>query len=155
MGLNSKKISQGIKELSGFGKFEIEQGEVVKVDVARNTIDVETDKDVVRFDVSLRVLHNKDTGLILVPKKGSSVVIAQIEGGQDYCLLQASELDKEIIKGGKFKVENNGEDLKGLIGELIDAITQITVPTAVGPSGIPVNIAVFTAIKQRLNQILE
>ena len=47
-----------------------------------------------------------------------------------------------------------GNALKGIIEELIDAITALTVPTGVGPSGPPVNSAQFTSIKSRLNNIL-
>lgn len=43
-----------------------------------------------------------------------------------------------------------GDTLEGLLGDLIDAINAITVPTGVGPSGVPVNAAQFSAIKARL-----
>ncbi len=47
-----------------------------------------------------------------------------------------------------------GKELKDTLGKLIDAINQITVPTAYGPSGIPNNSAAFTAIKNTLDTIL-
>ena len=47
-----------------------------------------------------------------------------------------------------------GDALLGLLEELIDAITQTTVPTGVGPSGPPVNAAQFAGIKTRLAQML-
>jgi len=47
-----------------------------------------------------------------------------------------------------------GEVLQGLLGELIDAINSISVPTGVGPSGPPVNAAQFAAIKTKLGQML-
>lgn len=47
-----------------------------------------------------------------------------------------------------------GETLKSKLESLIDYITQITVPTGVGPSGVPVNAAAFTALKAELSQIL-
>jgi len=47
-----------------------------------------------------------------------------------------------------------GRTLKGLLEEIIDAINALTVPTPAGASGTPVNAPQFSAIKQRLSQIL-
>ena len=47
-----------------------------------------------------------------------------------------------------------GNALKSLLQELITAITAITVPTGVGPSGPPVNAAQINGIAQRLDTIL-
>jgi hypothetical protein len=47
-----------------------------------------------------------------------------------------------------------GETLKRLLEELIDAINAITVPTAMGPSGVPNNSVQFSSIKSRLEQFL-
>lgn len=47
-----------------------------------------------------------------------------------------------------------GETLKTKLDSILDAIVLITVPTGVGPSGVPVNAATFTAIKATLSTIL-
>jgi len=47
-----------------------------------------------------------------------------------------------------------GNTLKDLLGQLIDAIKAITVPTAVGPSGVPINAAAFDAVKNQLSTML-
>jgi hypothetical protein len=47
-----------------------------------------------------------------------------------------------------------GNTLKDLLGELIDAINSLTVPTPHGPSGTPLNAATFTSIKGKLGNIL-
>lgn len=44
-----------------------------------------------------------------------------------------------------------GNELKDLLSQLIDAITTITVPTAVGPSGVPLNATVFKQVQARLD----
>lgn len=54
--------------------------------------------------------------------------------------------------GGKSMVL--GEELKDILGELIDAITKLTVPTAMGQSGIPINASQFSSIKGKLSKIL-
>lgn len=45
--------------------------------------------------------------------------------------------------------------LKKTLSELCDALSRLTVPTGVGPSGVPVNMADFQRIKQELNNYLE
>ena len=47
-----------------------------------------------------------------------------------------------------------GDTLKSLLEELIDTINALTVPTGVGPSGTPINIADFTAVKNKLKNFL-
>ena len=47
-----------------------------------------------------------------------------------------------------------GDTLKGLLEEILDAIGALTVPTGVGPSGIPINKAQFDGIKARLQTAL-
>ena len=47
-----------------------------------------------------------------------------------------------------------GDTLVDILGDLIDAINQMTHPTPAGPSGPPVNAAVFSQIKSRLKVIL-
>lgn len=60
------------------------------------------------------------------------------------------------FKAGSTELESSvlGESLKSKLEELIDAIVTLTVPTAVGPSGPPVNSAQFTNIKSQLESIL-
>jgi hypothetical protein len=47
-----------------------------------------------------------------------------------------------------------GDVLKSKLESLIDAINVLTVPTAFGPSGTPINAATFTSIKSGLSDIL-
>lgn len=47
-----------------------------------------------------------------------------------------------------------GTTLKGLLEQLIDGLTALTVPTGVGPSGTPVNAAQFIAVKAQLQRAL-
>lgn len=53
-----------------------------------------------------------------------------------------------------FEKAVQGETLKQKLEDLIDAINSLTVPTALGPSGTPINSAVFSQIKSQLNKIL-
>lgn len=62
--------------------------------------------------------------------------------------------DKEIKIGEDAKESGTlGDTLVSILGEIIDAINQIVVPTGVGPSGVPVNAPVFASIKAKLNTI--
>jgi hypothetical protein len=47
-----------------------------------------------------------------------------------------------------------GDDWKKIMEDLIDEITNIIVPTGVGPSGMPVNKGKFMAIKSKLKEAL-
>ncbi len=51
------------------------------------------------------------------------------------------------------KKGNSG--LKKTLNDILTALQLLTVPTGVGPSGIPVNAATFKAIQEDLNNYLE
>lgn len=70
------------------------------------------------------------------------------------CLLQAGESTVKATEKGLTFVKG-GAGLKKTLEALIDAITKLTVPTGVGPSGVPINAADFMKIKQGLNDYLE
>jgi len=66
------------------------------------------------------------------------------------------------ISGTELKMTENGwtiktssESLKAIISDLIDKIMALTVTTPVGPSGVPINVADFAAIKTRLPNLFE
>ena len=47
-----------------------------------------------------------------------------------------------------------GDTLKGLLDDILSAIGQITVTTAVGPSSPPVNLASFEALAEKTKSII-
>lgn len=55
----------------------------------------------------------------------------------------------------KFKISAGGKNLLTELNKLIDEIGKITVTTPVGPSGIPINLSQFTAIKSTLSELLK
>lgn len=70
-------------------------------------------------------------------------------------------IKEELVEIKSKKINHNsgkepmvlGDSLKSILSDILDAINKITVPTALGPSGTPVNSAEFSAIKQRLDEI--
>jgi len=52
-------------------------------------------------------------------------------------------------------VTSGGLTLKKTLESMLDAICQLTVPTGVGPSGVPINMASFQQIKAEVSQYME
>ncbi len=84
-------------------------------------------------------------------KKGDKISVLIQE---DQVLITADQSTLKQTASG-FTMTRSGEGLKKVMTDLITAITQLTVPTGVGPSGIPINAAAFNAIKTRLGNFLE
>ena len=59
-----------------------------------------------------------------------------------------------VARGSGVHIEVNGVSLKDVLDGLIDQIKLITVPTAAGPSGVPINAAAFDVVKTQLDGIL-
>ena len=54
-----------------------------------------------------------------------------------------------------FTIERGSESLKKLLSDTLDKILALTVTTPNGPSGTPINFADFTAIKNRIPNLLK
>lgn len=53
------------------------------------------------------------------------------------------------------KISKGSESLKKLLVDLLDTILTETHPTAVGPTGPPINAAAYTALKTRISNFFE
>lgn len=159
----------------------ITTGKVDSVDTTAMTCLVKIAGKPDRIDVRLRSVITDDSGLTVVPETDSDVLVALIDNKPESTLLLATSrveqvlyktddsewlmnndgltavVDKTELEASKdgYILKRQNETLKGLLDELIDAINQITVPTATGPSGVPVNKPVFTQIKNRLNTLFK
>jgi hypothetical protein len=102
---NIAKIQQGIQALGKHDAYEIETGKVDSIDEQNQCCDVLISDDLIRPQVRLKMAMGSDVGAYIVPKKGSYCIIAKIEGGTDYFLLQSSEIDKFWIKIGSMTFE--------------------------------------------------
>jgi hypothetical protein len=101
---------------------------------------------------------SKDGNLLISDGKGENKVFVDRVTGK----VQALAKEEIDLAAPKVRVGDNatddpivgGNELKGLLEELIDAINQLRVPTSNGPSGTPLNATVFTKIRGRLRTML-
>jgi len=114
-------------------------------------------------------LDTEDSASITLTHINGSKVEIDVDGNVTVQSSSAAEikLDSEgnvtiTNASGKIVTVGAGDNESGflgdvgidLIGQICDAIQQITVPTAVGPSGPPVNAALFANIKSQLSTAL-
>lgn len=126
-------------------------GKVVSVDKAKVLCRVSLieNEDIVLEDVRLRAIDDElDKGFILFPKVDSTVLIGQIKNTSAYYVAMYSDIDK-------ISLQNDNQSLKTILEDLIAQIKLITVPTAVGVSGTPINFAQFDLITTRIADLLE
>lgn len=156
-------------------------GTVSAVDEKNRTCSVQVE-DVTYEEVRLYGIVQGDLkGFCFIPKTGSHVLVARIGGSNELFVVMFTEVERAVLTIGEnvtvtADAENcllqvgesvvkatekgltfvkGGAGLKKTLEELIDAITKLTVPTGVGPSGTPINVTDFIKIKQGLNDYLE
>lgn len=109
------------------------------------------------------------TGFDLVSNLGNTIIDMKVgninmKAGQDISLsAKVGQIDMKNIIGaninlgidGLISIKNNASSLKMIIDKLIDGITRLTVTTPSGPSGPPINVAEFTALKTELLTLLK
>ena len=159
---------------------EIISGTVVSVDTSAYTISVQPSDDGAPIDgVTLNTVTGSDNGVVIFPAAGSDVIIGRVDGPGEWTLIKTGEITKASVKIGNitcvadntkvtvtnnnvileisdsaFKLNTASESLFQLLQDLITYITALTVPTSTGPSGVPANVADFTALLSRLNNLL-
>jgi hypothetical protein len=139
---------------------------VLNVDMQDETCDVQDLQGHEYYNVRLRA-QKTSGGMLVVPKIESNVLIGSIGNSDiDYFIVSHSEVSSVKIKidntlyevdNQGFVIKKGGEDLKKIMSDLITAITTLTVTCAAPatPSTVPLNAAVFTQIKTRLNLLFK
>jgi hypothetical protein len=125
--------------------------EVLSVDKVKVLCQVKSieNEDLILEDVRLRAVDDEqDKGLILFPQVGSTVLVGQIKNTTAYYIAMYSAIDKV-----KWVTEQT--DMKTIWLDLLSAIKALTVPTGMGPSGVPINLGDFTNIETKINQFFE
>lgn len=118
MSKKTAEIVKGIQQLAEFGKFSLEGDvrlAVVKSISNDNELEVEADELLI-YNVLLRPIKNgTNQSVIIVPKVGSIVVIAPIDGGDGYYVIGVNEAEKVIadINGTTLEMSNAGIKLNG------------------------------------------
>lgn len=139
-----QKISDGGKT----GRSEVYSivAKVKSVDLSEYTCDVEPiNTGIELLGVKLHSGIGASNTMVVIPKVGSNVVCTFINKSQAYVAL--CEEAKSV------EVKSSSESLNDILKDLITAIEQMTVTTGVGPSGVPINVMQFTAIKNRLTNL--
>jgi hypothetical protein len=95
-----KQITDAIRAIGKADVYEIYSGDVHSVNETELTIAVKLNEDVIISGVQLKATIAGDQGFYVVPKNGSHVKIARLDGGVNYSLLQASDIDKLVFKIG-------------------------------------------------------
>lgn len=139
-------------------------GRVVSVDEGAFTCDVEKSAGVVYQDVRLRAISDGDEhGLVAIPQRGSHVLIARMDDGEYYVAMHSTVDRLQLAIGNTlltatdkgFRLDRQAAGLRKTLSDLCDALGRLTVTTAVGASGPPINITEFQKIRKELDQYLE
>lgn len=91
---------------------------------------------------AIAMVGNGDGMTVIRDKRGNILQIGK----------NGAQVQSEATKELNYMVL--GDQLKTLLTNILTTIQQITVPTAVGPSGPPANSAAFQQIAQKLDQML-
>jgi hypothetical protein len=178
---NTAKIKEGIKTLAQVPN-EVISGKVIagSINAEGCTMSVQLSDDSAPIEgVMLTPATGNSNGVVLFPKDGSDVIIASIDGPGEWFLVKASDIarakvtienvtyemdDTQInVRNGPvlfnvgtavFKMNTASESLYQLLNDLITGITHLTVGTPAGASTVPVNVATFSTLLVRLNNLM-
>lgn len=136
---------------------------VKTVDKNKDVVDIEHN-DFELGEIRLQaIIKTNSKGIKFYPKIDSVVIVQRLGTRGEFFITQYSEVEQVVMEVGSTKfdikdgvlIKNGTETLKKVLNDLIAEIQKITVPTNVGPSGVPINIAQFTLIKTRVGNLLK
>ncbi len=114
-------------------------------------------------EVRLNAQTDGEAGIVITPKVDSYVLVSLLTEN-DAFVTMFSEIDKvefadtsglEIVsEQGKISIKNKDYSLRKAFDDMLTAIGKLTVTTGVGPSGTPINISEFEAVKTNLDKFL-
>jgi hypothetical protein len=123
--------------------------EIEKIMFTDNDLEVEIDLDKVDIKKGEKISIHLDAQKIEVTNDKTK--ITQEAGALSLVCDQATV---KIATSG-LTLKKGGSGLKKTLNDMLTAIAQLTVPTGVGPSGPPVNVAQFKSIQQELPNYME
>jgi methylase of polypeptide subunit release factors len=175
--MHDEQIANYIKEIAQSNLHTYSRVAIVTdVDKDALTCTVKTaDEKSVYTNVRLKEVGEKaEEGFWLIPKINSRVIINLVGYNQPYISMfsdieeikwaieelntftfSANDGMQVLLDSGKFTLKNSDESLKVVLSDLIQAITNLQVPTGVGPSGFPLNSNEFISIKDRLSKLFK
>ena len=112
--------------------------------------------------ITVNLAAEPNDGILVTPTIGSTVLVAQTIQNDPFVLMFSDvdgfmviQADFELnVSNGKISISNNAGDLATQLDALLTQLQAITVPTAWGPSGVPINASEFATIKTVLDQLL-
>lgn len=137
-------IGQMIKALARQGaNIEAQLCIVTAVDTATRTVDCEPlDESAPLLGVNLQANQNLTSGMVLIPKVGSYVIVALMNDGVNGCVIATEEVEKAelvigetsivvaedgiVLNGGEFGGLVKVEELTAKLNELIEAFNAHT-----------------------------
>lgn len=159
-----EQIRRRLIEIAGnHGPLQTVLAKVNSVHESEMTCDLDDD-GVLIYDVRLTPVITGNETIAIYPKVGSMALAVRIEDDDEWMLLSCEKADKYRITANDciiemdssgIKISKGSESLKAILSDLITAIKALTVPTGTGPSGTPINSTAFTAISNRLTQLLK
>jgi len=87
-----------------------------------------------------------------IPSIGSTIHFYEIN--DKYFLLKNTACDTKYVSAEKISIFNDKASLAKILLDLIEAINKLTVTTAAGPSGNPINKLEFDKVKEDINKLL-
>ncbi len=133
-------------------KIKLQASEKVEIDSISQSHTLRDEFKIVIKDLSI---DDKESSIIY--KKGEGLTI--LDEFENNVILNKDNI--QIKSGGKKIVLQDGKEplvlgdtLQSLMEQLIVQVEAIVVPTAFGPSGVPVNIPAFEGIKNQLSTML-
>jgi hypothetical protein len=101
---------------------------------------------------------SKDGNLLVSDKEGKNQILLDHATGKVQIVSENEvNVTSETVRLGDTETTDPavlGNELKGLLEDIIKAINKLTVPTSTGPSGTPINAPEFSSISSRLGAML-
>lgn len=123
-------------------------------------IDVQDLSGVEYPDVRKRAaIEDKDSGLIITPVTGSSVIVSRLGSSDELFIEMFSEIESIKIKKNEthllidqngYRVERGGENLGKCLSDLVDELNKIVIIY-----GNDINRGAMNSIKNRIQKILQ
>lgn len=166
----AEQVRQALASMAGqHGPAATAIGQVTAVNEVALTCTVDDGEGLPWYEVRLMPLLQVQQGMLLVPKVGAWCLLQRIEGGEDWCLVWASELQAWKLQADEVAVEaedvllqaattqmqvlpaglrlsKGGDGLKEILTDLITEILAIAAAK---------NVGAITAIQVRVAALLQ
>jgi hypothetical protein len=158
--MNEQEVRKKLLDFIAKATDDMVLAKVISAEESVCKVQLIENEDIILENIKTTASQENEKGFLLKPKTDSIVLVSKRENA----IIMFSELETATLKienttlkidATGFEIKKQNETLKKILADLVQVITQMTFTNSAGSTAVANNVASFTSITTRINDLLK